>query len=124
MDDKELLRMLDDLVILTPEEQAAAAPKPLSKTARKKLWRDTPPDPNSNTSKKKERKRLEARTPAQVRRDETIAERARLKELAERANANQLVERLDHSPLYKDARRSYAENKKVKQKRKNRSQPK
>ncbi|AVJ49797.1 hypothetical protein PBI_LUCKY3_50 [Microbacterium phage Lucky3] len=122
MEDSELLKMLDGLVKLTPEEEAAS-PQPMSKTARKKLWRDQPPDPNSNTSKKKERARLAARTPEQVRRDEILEERKRLQELAKKANADRLVDRIDNSPVYNDARRHYAEHKKVQQKRKKRSRP-
>lgn len=63
------------------------------------------------------------RTPAQVRRDEILEERERLQKLAKNANIDKIVRRVDKSNAYNDVRRSYAEHKKVNQKRKKRSRP-
>ncbi len=95
--------MLDGLAKLTPAEQAAA--------------------PKSNTQLKKERNRLAARTPTQVRKDALIEERQRLKKLAKKADADKTLQRLEDSAAYSKIRQNYREHKKISQKRKRRSRP-
>ena len=117
MKDEDLIRMLGGLVKLTPEEAGGPKSKPMYKKDGNQA-----PDPNSNTSLKKERNRLAARTPAQVRRDEILEERKRLKKKAETVNLDAIVYRIDHGK--KDIRRHAAEVKATQEKRARRSRPK
>lgn len=109
---------IDDLVNkifkLPPERPST------SKPVRRRPDGTQKPDPNSNTSRRKEQKRLEERTPAQIRRDEIIEERKRLKEKLSHVDTERVIRNIEKGSSYSDLRRKHAEVKKVQQKRKQR----